>query len=51
MSFYTTINCMDGRVQFPVLNYLMERFGVESVYELERKMCSLMIDQLQQKAA
>lgn len=30
---------------------VMERFGVESVYELDRKSCSLMIDQLQQKAA
>ena len=31
MSFYTTINCMDGRVQLPVISYLMERFGVQYV--------------------
>jgi hypothetical protein len=31
MSFYTTINCMDGRVQFPVISYLMERFVVRYV--------------------
>jgi len=31
MSFCTAINCMDGRVQLPVINYLRERFGVEYV--------------------
>jgi len=31
MSFCTVINCMDGRVQIPVINYLMDRFGVEYV--------------------
>ena len=31
MAFCTAINCMDGRVQLPVINYLMERFGVEYV--------------------
>ncbi|MCK5113642.1 MAG: hypothetical protein KAR11_02635 [Phycisphaerae bacterium] len=31
MSFCTVINCMDGRVQLPVINYLRERFGVEYV--------------------
>ena len=31
MSFYTAINCMDGRVQQPVLDYLRERFGVDHV--------------------
>lgn len=31
MSFYTTINCMDGRAQLPVISYLMERFGVQYV--------------------
>jgi len=29
MSFYTVVNCMDGRVQRPALDYLTERFGVE----------------------
>jgi len=31
MSFYTAINCMDGRVQLPVITYLQKRFGVEHV--------------------
>ncbi len=31
MSFYTAINCMDGRVQLPVINYLMDRFGVDHI--------------------
>lgn len=28
MSFCTAINCMDGRVQLPVITYLMDRFDV-----------------------
>jgi carbonic anhydrase len=31
LSFCTTINCMDGRVQLPVIRYLQERLGVEYV--------------------
>ena len=31
MSFCTAINCMDGRVQLPVINYLRKRFRVEYV--------------------
>jgi len=31
MAFYTAINCMDGRVQLPVIEYLMQRFGVEYI--------------------
>jgi len=31
MSFCTVINCMDGRVQIPVINYLRERFSAEYV--------------------
>ena len=31
MSFCTAINCMDGRVQLPVIHFLMERFGVKYV--------------------
>ena len=30
---------------------IQERFGIESVYQLDRKSCSLMIDQMQQQAA
>ena len=31
MKFYTVINCMDGRVQLPVIRYLQKRFDVEYV--------------------
>jgi len=30
-TFYTAINCMDGRVQMPVMNYLTARFGADFV--------------------
>ncbi len=31
MSFCTVVNCMDGRVQLPVLTFLKERFNVQFV--------------------
>jgi hypothetical protein len=31
MSFCTVINCIDGRVQLPVIAYLQNRFGVKYV--------------------
>ncbi|MHC4835530.1 MAG: carbonic anhydrase [Planctomycetota bacterium] len=31
MSFCTAINCMDGRVQLPVIKFLQDRFGAEYV--------------------
>lgn len=31
MAFSTTINCMDGRVQIPVIEYMKKRFGSEYV--------------------
>ena len=31
MRFYTVINCMDGRVQLPVINYLQKRFNINFV--------------------
>jgi hypothetical protein len=31
MKFFTAINCMDGRVQLPVIEYLKKRFCVEYV--------------------
>ena len=31
MRFCTVINCMDGRVQLPVINYLLKRFNVDYV--------------------
>jgi carbonic anhydrase len=31
MEFYTAVNCMDGRVQIPVITYLQNRFGAAYV--------------------
>ena len=31
MQFYTAINCMDGRVQLPVIKYLQNRFNAKYV--------------------
>lgn len=31
MSFTTAINCMDGRVQFPVIEYIKEKYGTDYV--------------------
>ncbi len=31
MRFCTVINCMDGRIQLPVIRYLQERFDAEHV--------------------
>jgi hypothetical protein len=31
VSFYTAVNCMDGRAQQPVIDYLTGRFGVDHV--------------------
>ena len=31
MGFCTAVNCMDGRVQLPVIEFLTERFSVEYV--------------------
>ncbi len=31
MNFFTAINCMDGRVQIPVIEYLQKRFDVEHI--------------------
>ena len=31
MNFCTVINCMDGRVQLPVIKYLQKRFDAEHV--------------------
>ena len=31
MEFCTAINCMDGRVQIPVITYLKERFKADYV--------------------
>ena len=30
-SFATVLNCMDGRVQVPVILYLLDRFGVDHI--------------------
>jgi len=31
MSYYTVINCMDGRVQRPALDYLTDGFGTDYI--------------------
>ncbi len=31
MSFCTVVNCIDGRVQLPVINYLADYFDVDYV--------------------
>ena len=31
MSFCTAVNCMDGRTQLPVIEYMMRRFAAEYV--------------------
>ena len=31
MTFCTAVNCMDGRVQLPVIDFLKKRFGVDYV--------------------
>lgn len=31
MKFCTAVNCMDGRVQLPVIEYLKKKYGVEYV--------------------
>jgi hypothetical protein len=31
MSYATAVNCIDGRVQIPVTNFLLERFGVSYI--------------------
>ena len=31
MNFATAINCMDGRVQLPVIKWICERYGVDYV--------------------
>lgn len=31
MKFCTAVNCMDGRIQVPVITYLQKRFGVDYV--------------------
>jgi hypothetical protein len=31
MSFFTAVNCMDGRVQLPVIFYLQKRFGADFI--------------------
>jgi hypothetical protein len=31
MSFCTVVNCMDGRIQVPVIEYMQGRFGVDYV--------------------
>ena len=31
MTFFTVINCIDGRIQLPVIQYLQQKFKVEFI--------------------
>jgi len=43
MRFCTAINCMDGRVQLPVIEYLQQRFDVEYVDSITKPGPSLIL--------
>lgn len=43
MRFWTAINCMDGRVQIPVIRYLQKRFGAEYVDSITEAAPSLIL--------
>ena len=45
MRFCTVINCMDGRVQLPVLGYLQKRFDVEYVDSITEAGPNLILSQ------
>ncbi len=45
MSFCTVINCMDGRIQLPVIEYLQERFNVDYVDSITEPGPNLILSQ------
>jgi len=51
MSFCTTINCIDGRAQLPVISYLKQRFGVEYVDVITEAGPNLILAENQNKKA
>ena len=51
MRFCSAINCMDGRVQLPVISYLQERFDAEYVDCITEAGPDLILSQREPKAA
>lgn len=51
MSFCTVINCMDGRVQLPVIHYLQKRFNVDDVDSITDAGPNLILAEQQDKSA
>ena len=51
MRFCTVINCMDGRVQLPVIRYLKKRFNVEYVDSITEAGPNLILSEQKNKAS
>ncbi len=51
MRFCTVINCMDGRVQKPALEYLQKRFDVEHVDSITEAAPNLILSQQKRTAS
>ena len=51
MKFCTAINCMDGRVQLPVINYLKERLKVSYVDSITEPGPNLILSKQSDKVA
>ncbi|MFZ6018189.1 MAG: carbonic anhydrase [Chloroflexota bacterium] len=51
MSFCTVINCMDGRVQLPVIQYLQKRFNVAFVDSITEAGPNLILAKRENSAA
>ena len=47
MRFFTAINCMDGRVQLPVIKYLQKRFNIEYVDSITEAGPNLILAEMQ----
>ncbi len=50
MRFCTVINCMDGRVQIPVISYLRNRFNVDYVDSITEPAPNLILSENNNKA-
>ncbi len=47
MRFCTVINCMDGRIQLPVIKFLQKRFNVENVDSITEAGPNLILAELE----
>ena len=45
MSFCTVLNCMDGRAQLPVINYLKKKFNAEYVDSITEPGINLLLSE------